>query len=89
MRVFLLHSDDKFTGSWMHEHWDSVIDLGRAPKSFYEEQSAALGCPVFSIFDLALEVEDLRAWRPLLAPGMGRVVDRFGIDWWDVISLML
>jgi len=20
---------------------------------------------------------------------MGRVVDRFGIDWWDVISLML
>lgn len=89
MRVFLLHSDDKFRGSWMRERWDSVIDLGRAPKSFYDEQSAVLGCPVFSIFDLAIEVEDLQAWRSLLAPAMGRVVDRFGIDWWDVISLML
>jgi hypothetical protein len=89
MRVLLLHPDDDFHGSWRRQHWDSVIDLGRAPKSFYDEQSATLGCPVFSIFDLAVEVEDLRIWRHLLAPGMGRVVDRFGIDWWDVISLTL
>ena len=89
MSVFLLHSDDDFHGSWTHQTWDSVIDLGRAPKSFYREQSARLGCPVFSVFDLAIEVEDLQAWRALRAPGLGRVVDRFGIDWWDVISLML
>jgi hypothetical protein len=89
MQAFLLHPDDDFHGSWTRQHWDSVIDLGRAPKSFYDERSAALGCPVFSIFDLAVEVEDLRIWRHLLAPGLGRVVDRFGIDWWDVISLML
>jgi hypothetical protein len=89
MRVLLLHPDDDFDGSWTRQHWDSVIDLGRAPTSFYDERSAALGCPVFSIFDLAAEVDDLRIWRHLLAPGMGRVVDRFGIDWWDVISLLL
>jgi hypothetical protein len=89
MRVLLLHSDDHFHGSWTRQHWDSVIDLGRAPKSFYDERSAALGIPVFSIFDLAVEVDDLQIWRHLLAPGMGRVVDRFGIDWWDVISLLL
>src|SRR5450759_1757927 len=89
MRVLLLHPDDDFHGSWTRQHWDSVIDLGRAPKSFYDERSAALGCPVFSIFDLAVEVEDLQIWRHLLEPGMGRVVDRFGIDWWDVISLVL
>ncbi|MGB8013852.1 MAG: hypothetical protein WCF68_19725 [Terriglobales bacterium] len=89
MRVLLLHPDDDFHGAWMRERWDSVIDLGRAPKSFYDAQSAALGCPVFSVFDLALEVEDLQIWRSLLAPGMGCVVDRFGIDWWDAISLLL
>ena len=89
MRVFLLHPDDDFHGSWTGQRWDSVIDLGRAPKSFYDERSAALGCPVFSIFDLAVEVEDVRIWRSLLAPGMGRVVDKFGIDWWDVIGLIL
>lgn len=89
MRVLLLHPDDDFHGSWTRQHWDSVIDLGRAPKSFYDERSAALGCPVFSIFDLAVEVEDMQIWRNLLQPGMGRVVDDFGIDWWDVIGLML
>ncbi len=31
----------------------------------------------------------MQVWRHLLKPGMGRVVDRFGIDWWDVISHML
>jgi hypothetical protein len=89
MRALLLHPGDDFHGPWTCEHWDSVVDLGRAPKSFYDERCADLGCPVFSIFDLALEVDDLRIWRGLLALGMGRVVDRFGIDWWDVIGLML
>jgi hypothetical protein len=89
MRVFLLHPGDDFQGSWTRQHWDSVVDLGRAPKSFYDAQSVELGCPVFSLFDLAVEVDDLQVWRRLLEPGMGRVVDRFGIDWWDVISLVL
>jgi hypothetical protein len=89
MRVLLVHHEDEFQSSWRTQHWDSVIDLGRAPKSFYGQQCAALGCPVFSIFDLAVEVKDMQVWRQLLEPGMGRVVDRFGIDWWDVISLAL
>jgi len=89
MRVLLLHPDDSFPAPGPSEYWDSVIDLGRAPRSFYDEQSDALGCPVFSLFDLAVEVEDLQSWRPLLELGIGHVVDRFGIDWWDVISLQV
>jgi hypothetical protein len=89
MRVFLLHPADSFNGSWRHERWDYVVDLGRAPKSFYDERSVEMGCPVFSIFDLAVEVQDSQAWRQLLELGMGQVVDRFGIDWWDVIGVML
>src|SRR5258708_36499130 len=89
MRVLLLHPDDAFHGPWTSQHWDSVIDLGRAPKSFYEERSAALGCPAFSIFDLAVEVEDLQIWRHLLALGMGRDVDGFGIDLGDGIGVIM
>jgi hypothetical protein len=89
MRVFLLHPEDDFHGSWRRQPWDLVVDLGRAPQSFYGEQSAALGCPVCSVFDQALEIEDIQVWRSLLEPGMGRIVDGFGIDWWDVISLLL
>jgi hypothetical protein len=89
MRVFLLHPDDDFHGSWRTQRWDAVIDLGRAPRSFYDQRSAELGCPVSSIFDLALEVKDVQVWRHILEAGMGRVVDRFGIDWWDVVTMML
>ncbi|MGC1646482.1 MAG: hypothetical protein WA741_11680, partial [Candidatus Sulfotelmatobacter sp.] len=89
MRVFLVHPDDDFHGSWTRQHWDLVVDLGRAPKSFYGEQSARLGCPVFSLFELAREVEDVQVWRSLLKPGLGQVVDSRGIDWWDIISLVL
>ena len=89
MRVLLAHPDDELQGSSARQPWDAVIDLGRAPKSFYDERSIALNCPVSSIFDLAVEVEDLQIWRQLLELGMGQVVDRFGIDWWDVIGLVL
>ena len=89
MRALLLHPDDAFQGARKRERWDLIIDLGRAPQTFYEQQSAKLGCPVFSIFDLAVEIEDLQSFRSLLRPGMGHVVDRYGIDWWDVISTVL
>jgi hypothetical protein len=89
MRVLLLHPDDDFHGSWTSHHWESVVDLGRAPKTFYHQWSTRLDCPVFSIFDVALEVEDFQIWRSLFELGMGRVVDRFGIDWWDMVGLLL
>ncbi|HVM94268.1 MAG TPA: hypothetical protein VMT67_15705 [Terriglobales bacterium] len=89
MRVLLLHPEDDFNGSWKKERWDRVVDLGRAPRSFYEERSGEFGCPVSSIYDLALETMDVRIWRELFAIGMGRVVDRFGLDWWDIIGLLL
>jgi hypothetical protein len=89
MRVLLLHPDDRFDGSWTKQRWDSIVDLGRAPHSFYQQTSATLGCPVFSIYELAVEVGDLQTLRELFGLGMGQVVDRFGIDWWDIISLML
>ncbi len=89
MRILLLHPEDSFGGPWMEQGWDWIVDLGRAPKSFYEEWSGRLECRVSSLYDYAREVEDLRSWVDLFALGMGQVVDRFGVDWWDVIGLSL
>lgn len=89
MKILLLHPEDDDQCFRARDRWDLVVDLGKAPKSSYDNWSRELGCPVFSIFDLAVEVEDLLAWRELLRLGMGRVVDRFGIDWWDVIGILL
>jgi len=42
---------------------------------------------VVSIYDFAQETKDLHRLRQLLRLGMGRMVDRWGIDWWGVLSL--
>jgi len=89
MNVLLLHPEDEFQASWSRGRWDLIVDLGRAPRSFYDDWSRRLGCPVFSIFDFAIEVDDLLFWRDLLGLGLGRVVDGYGIDWWDVIGILL
>src|ERR1700690_1247886 len=89
MRVFLLHPEDDFSGRLKNQRWDWIVDLGRAPKSFYDEWSATLGCRVCSIYDFALEIEDAQVWRDLFALGMGQGVDRFGVDWGDVAGLSL
>jgi hypothetical protein len=89
MKILLLHPEDAFDGPWSRERWNTIIDLGRAPRSFYDDWSTKFSCPAFSIFDLAIEIEDLRVWRSLIELGRGQVVDGFGIDWWDVVSIAL
>jgi len=87
MKVLLLHQEDAFARWCPTRRWDLVVDLGRAPAGTYEYWSRQTGCPVISIYDHAEETEDLYRLRDLLELGAGRVVDRWGIDWWDVFSL--
>lgn len=65
------------------------MDFGRAPASTYERWSQQAACRVISLFDFAEEIEDLRRIKGLLQLGMGQIVDRFGIDWWDVTSVLI
>jgi hypothetical protein len=83
-RILLLHPDDAFTPR-LGADWSLIVDLARAPVSLYEEWSRRAGCPVMTLFDFAAGTDDLHRTRELLEHGMGRVVDRFGIDWWDVL----
>jgi hypothetical protein len=87
MKVLLLHPEDAFDHSYPTQHWDLIVDLGHAPTGTYERWSRQTGCPVISIYDHAEEIEDLYCLRELLQLGAGRVVDRWGIDWWDIFSL--
>jgi hypothetical protein len=66
-----------------------VIDTARAPRSTYRAWSARTGGRVVSVYDWGREIDDLYRTRDLLELGMGRLLDRDGIDWWDVCSLML
>jgi hypothetical protein len=89
MKILLLHPEDNLPRSGRRGNWDLVIDFGRAPVSTYERWSREANCRVISLYDFAEEIEDLHRTRELLQFGMGEIMDGSGIDWWDVMSLMI
>jgi hypothetical protein len=87
LKVLLLHPGDTHPSTSAAERWDLIVDLGRAPNSTYDRWHRETGCGMFSLYQFAQEVGDLRELRRLLQLGAGHVVDPWGIDWWDVLSL--
>lgn len=89
MKVLLLHPEDGFPLRHRSTRWDLIVDLGRAPSATYERWSAQAGCEVFSLYRYAMEIDDLGRMRDLLRIGNGFMVDRAGIDWWDLLCLFI
>ncbi len=84
MRVLLIHPDDGFKNI-CGKAWDLIVDMGRAPVAAYRRWEQPAGCEISSLHDCAEEIEDLYVARRLLQPGFGGMVDRYGIDWWDIL----
>lgn len=89
MKVLLLHGEDEFSPSFLAKDCDLIVDFARAPRSTYERWSRQSGCPAISLYDFAEEVEDLYATKKLLQAGMELMVDSSGIDWWDLLSVLM
>ncbi len=89
MRVLLLDPSDTFSGDLCATKWDLIVDLARAPLSTHQRWAREAGCPAISLYQFAEEIEDLHALKRLLDLGLGVLVDRLGIDWWDITSLMV
>jgi hypothetical protein len=88
VKVLVLHPEDAFEDFAAACHWDLVVDLGHAPASSYQLWGRVADCRVISLYHFGREAEDLYFTRALLQAGMRQMVDRFGVDWWDVLSLM-
>ena len=90
MRVLLIHPEDELQdGPWASQRWDRVIDVGKAGAESYAQAAASLGCPVTSIDAFRDNFKEMRKVRDLLALGMGRLIDRFGLDWWELTSILV
>jgi hypothetical protein len=89
MRVLLLHPEDELPAARPGRGLDLVVDLGRAPVATYERWAKQTGCRVISLYDFSQDFDDMHRIRELLHLGMGRWVDGLGVDWWDVLSLMI
>ena len=84
MRVLLLHPDDALDGGpWSGMQWDLVVDLGWAGRCSYASMATRLACPVISLQELDDPLGHAAKLREQLALGLGCMVDRYGIDWWE------
>jgi hypothetical protein len=90
MKILLLHSeDDPETGPWAGLPWDSLVDLGIGGKNTYAGWSGQFHCPVTTLDSLRNGFDDFRRVRDLLGLGCGRLTDEHGLDWWEIMSLLL
>jgi hypothetical protein len=89
MKVLLLHPEDELSASLPGRGFDLIVDFGRAPISAYRRWSEHSKCPVISLYDFAKELDDLYATKAVLQHGMGVMLDQSGIDWWDLLSVMV
>src|SRR6267154_2047581 len=90
MKVLLLHPDDgPLAGRWVGESWDLVYDLGRSGWPACERWREVYGCPVKPIDGLRSGLDEAGRVRELLQAGLGRLVDREGLDWWELTAILI
>jgi hypothetical protein len=90
MRVLLIHPEDGLLdGPWAHSKWDRVIDTGLAGYESYARASKVLGSAITPLRELRHGFGEFRRVRELLASGLGRLTDRFGLDWWELTAILI
>jgi hypothetical protein len=88
MRILLLHPEDLPDGGvWSRERWDLVVDLGFAGPEAYLDWSRKLKCRVLSIHQFAGQTESYRWVNQVFEVGRGRLLDRKGLDWWEILAM--
>jgi hypothetical protein len=90
VKTLLLHPEDSpRRGPWTEERWDLVVDLGRSSESSARAWERELGCPVVRLESFRRSIEDPRAVGQILRAWRGRLIDREGLDWWELTSLFI
>jgi len=90
MKILLIHSeDDPEKGPWADLAWDRIVDLGLGGVNGYERWTRRFRCPVTTLDPLRNRFDDFRRIRALLGQGCGRLIDEYGLDWWEILSMLL
>jgi hypothetical protein len=90
MRVLLLQPEDSpERGPWSRQHWDLIVDLGKSTPFTEERWVRGRGCPVLRADSFRHGIADAKHVREMFSAGQGRLIDEEGIDWWDLMSLLV
>jgi len=90
MKILCIHpEDDPERGPWAARSWGRIVDAGLGGVNTYRRWSHRFNCPVSTLSSLHRGVDDFRRVRDLLGLGCGRLLDAYGLDWWEIMSLLL
>ena len=90
MKILLLHSvDDPEKGPWANLPWDRVIDLGLGGLTGYARWTRHVHCPITALDSFRNGFDTFQQVRDLLGLGCNRLEDEYGLDWWEIISILL
>lgn len=90
MRILFVHPEDSpRRGLWSSQHWDLIADLGKSSPFSAEAWSRQYGCPVLRSDTFREDIADAKLVRQIFSTGRGALIDEEGIDWWDLMSLLL
>lgn len=83
----MLHPEDSLPdGDWSRERWDLIVDLGFTSPFTYAELSQKLHTRIVSVYQYDHQTEGHRWADFVLEQGRGKLLDRMGLDWWDIIA---
>ncbi len=90
MKILLIHpEDDPEQGPWASVPWNQIVDLGLAGTSSYARWTKRFECPVMPLAAWRNGFDDFHRVRDLMDLGCGRLIDDHGLDWWEIMSILL
>jgi hypothetical protein len=90
MKILVIHADDDpEKGPWSDLGWDRIVDIGLGGVSSYARWSQKFRCPVTSLKKLQHGFDDFRKIRNIFDIGSGKLRDDYGLDWWELLSILL
>jgi hypothetical protein len=90
MKTLLLHPEDSpRRGRWTAEKWDCIVDLGKSSQSTAVAWQQLTGSAVIRLDDYRKSIEDPRLVGQILRQWFGTLLDRWGLDWWELTSIFV
>lgn len=90
MKVLAINAEDNpEQGPWSKLRWDRIVDLGLGGASTYKRWQHCFGCPIEPLDSLRSGLDEVHQVHELLGQGCGRLVDEYGLDWWEIMSILL
>ena len=90
MKTLLVHPEDSpCSGPWAGEKWDLIVDLGKSSAFTRSARQERLNSPILQLDTLWRGIQDFESIRQLLHAGRDQLLDEIGLDWWDLVSVLI